>query len=175
MIGCGRLSDRMPAVVSGSAEWTPGELQHLAECKECNSEWNLVSAAYNLGQGVEENIDTEAIAGMVLGRLSTRQQGDRFRHRGWALGSLAAAAAVVVAVWLGGLNLSRRSAAMANRAPAVETAIELPELDSLAPAELDSVLQRMDDPAVPGSGTDEVDLGDLNADELQRVLDTWEG
>ena len=174
MTGCGRLSDRIPAVASGTAEWMPGELQHLAECDECKSEWNLVSASRRLGQRVGENIDTEAVAGMLLRRISTNRQADRSKRR-WTLGSLAAAAAVVLAVWLGGLNGPRVLAPIGNRAPMVETAIELPELDSLAPAELDSVLQRMDDPADTGSGTDQVDLGDLNADELQRVLDTWEG
>ncbi|HKH83661.1 MAG TPA: hypothetical protein VKA25_08255, partial [Gemmatimonadales bacterium] len=128
-----------------------------------------------LGQRVGENIDTEAVAGMVLCRISTNRQADRFLQRRWTLGSLAAAAAVVLAVWLGGLNGQRGLAPIGNGAPIVETAIELPELDSLAPAELDSVLQRMDDPTDTGSGTDEVDLGDLNTDELQRVLDTWEG
>lgn len=175
MTGCERLSDRIPAVVSGAAEWTPDELQHLAECEECKSEWNLVSAAYHLGQGVEEHVDTKAVAGMVLRRLSTSRQADRFRHRRWTLGGLAAAAAVMLAVWLGGTDLPRRLAPIANRAATVQTAIELPELDSLAPAELDSVLQRMNDPADSGSATEDVDLGDLNADELQRVLDTWEG
>jgi hypothetical protein len=175
MTGCGRLSDRIPAVVSGAAEWLPGELQHLAECKECQSEWDLVSASRRLGQRIGEDIDTETLAGRVLRGINNNRQADGFRKRRWTLGTLAAAAAVVLAVWLGGPNGPRGLAPLGNLAPTVETAIELPELDSLAPAELDSVLQGMDDPADTGSATDEVDLGDLNADELQRVLDTWEG
>jgi hypothetical protein len=53
--------------------------------------------------------------------------------------------------------------------------IPLPELDSLQPAELDSVLQTMEEPLVDGSTLDEPTLGDLDSTELQRVLDYWEG
>ena len=62
-----------------------------------------------------------------------------------------------------------------NTAVAGRLTIPLPELDSLGPAELDSVLQTMDEPLVSGSSTDDPALGDLNNDELQRVLDSWEG
>jgi len=50
----------------------------------------------------------------------------------------------------------------------------LPELGSLHPAELDSVLQTMDE-AAAGSPSDDPELGDLNPEELERVLDSWEG
>jgi anti-sigma factor RsiW len=174
MTECERLSGRMPAVVLDAAEWTAMELQHLAECDRCQSEWTLVRAANGLGRDVEASIDTEAIALSVLRRLHANRQVEQLRRK-WTLGGLAAAAAVMLAVWFGGMDTRDRPAPVSNRAAIVQTAIELPELDSLAPAELDSVLQRMDDPAVAGPGDDEVDLGDLNADELQRVLDTWEG
>jgi hypothetical protein len=41
----------------------------------------------------------------------------------------------------------------------------LPELDGLQPAELDSVLQTMDEPAP----------ADSTLDELEGFLDSWEG
>ena len=53
--------------------------------------------------------------------------------------------------------------------------IPLPELDSLPAAELDSVLQTMDESGADGSGLDTPDLGELNTDELETVLDYWEG
>ena len=48
-------------------------------------------------------------------------------------------------------------------------------MNALEPAELDSVLQTMDEPIVSGSTGDDPALGDLNNDELERVLDSWEG
>jgi hypothetical protein len=63
----------------------------------------------------------------------------------------------------------------ASLAPVAGLQIPLPELDSLQPAELDSVLQAMDEPVVDGSTLDAPSLGDLDATELQSVLDYWEG
>jgi len=37
------------------------------------------------------------------------------------------------------------------------------------------VLRTMDEPIVSGANGDEPALGDLNTDELERVLDSWEG
>jgi hypothetical protein len=53
--------------------------------------------------------------------------------------------------------------------------IPLPELDSLQPAELDSVLQTIDEAGVESSTLDSPDLGELDNDELETVLDYWEG
>jgi hypothetical protein len=53
--------------------------------------------------------------------------------------------------------------------------IPLPELESLQPVELDSVLQAMEEPLVEGSTLDEPSLGDLDSTELQSVLDYLEG
>jgi hypothetical protein len=53
--------------------------------------------------------------------------------------------------------------------------IPLPELDSLEPAELDSVLQTIDEGGVQGSTLDSPDLGELDNEELETVLDYWEG
>ncbi|HET9465994.1 MAG TPA: hypothetical protein VFO71_10710, partial [Gemmatimonadales bacterium] len=88
---------------------------------------------------------------------------------------LAAAAAIAAVVWGGGVEgvLTRPD----DSSPVVATglAIPLPELESLQPAELDSVLQTMDEPSISGVPVDEPGLSDLNPEELKSVLDSWEG
>jgi hypothetical protein len=41
--------------------------------------------------------------------------------------------------------------------------------------ELDSLLEAMDSSALGWSALDEPTLGELDADELEQVLGTWEG
>jgi hypothetical protein len=53
--------------------------------------------------------------------------------------------------------------------------IPLPELDSLPAADLNSVLQTMDEPGADGAGLNAPDPGELSTDELETVLDYWEG
>ena len=53
--------------------------------------------------------------------------------------------------------------------------VPLPELELLDPAELDSLLQRMEMPSAGSSTLDAPGLGDLEDTELEQVLDTWEG
>jgi hypothetical protein len=63
-----------------------------------------------------------------------------------------------------------------NSLAATQLEIPLPELESLQTGELDTVLQAMDEPNnLRDFGEGEPELSDLNSDELQRVLDTWEG
>ena len=69
MTDCGWLSDRIPAVVLGRAEWTPQEMQHLQECRACQQEWEVVRAARRVGRRGEVLIDTDAVASRVLQRL----------------------------------------------------------------------------------------------------------
>jgi hypothetical protein len=54
-------------------------------------------------------------------------------------------------------------------------AIPLPELQSLESAELDSLLQTMDEPNAIRAAMEDPDLGDLSSEELESVLDSWEG
>ena len=148
MTHCGWLSDRIPAVVLGRAEWTPQEMQHLQECRACQREWEVVRAASRHGEDRGVRIDTDAVATSVLRRLREKPAAPLFRRKTWALGGLAAA----------------------------QLEIPLPELESLQAAELDSVLQALDEPnnlRDPAAGEPELD--DLDSDELERVLDTWEG
>lgn len=173
MTDCSSLSDRMPAVVLGRAEWTPQEMQHLQECRACRHEWEVVHAAGRLGRRREVVIDTEAVANTVLQRLRDEPERTHFRRRTWAVSGLAAAAAITIAVWTGNpAATTRQNSSLAT----AQLEIPLPELESLQAAELDTVLQAMDEPNnLRDSGDEEPELSDLNSDELQRVLDTWEG
>src|ERR671914_687803 len=102
MTHCGWLSDPIPAVVLGRAEWTPQEMQHLQECRACQQEWEVVSAASRLGGRHEAVIDTEAVATSVLERLREERAAPNLRRKTWAAAGMAAAAAILIAIWAGG-------------------------------------------------------------------------
>jgi hypothetical protein len=165
----------MPVVALGQAGWTPDEIAHLNECGSCRREWELVQLASRLGEDAGLSLDPAVTAVGVLRRLNGEREDGRLRRRAWSLAGLAAAAAVLVAIWTGGLQGGPSKDQAASTAVAGRLSIPLPELESLEPAELDSVLQTMDEPNVSGSTGDDPALGDLNNDELERVLDSWEG
>jgi hypothetical protein len=176
MTDCGWLSDRIPAVVLGDAEWTPQEIQHLQECRACQQEWEVVRAASRLGRRREAEIDTEALATSVLQRLRDERPASHVRRRNWVVSGLAAAAAIIMAIWAGSGRDPAATSGQNGSLAATQLEIPLPELENLEAAELDTVLQAMDEPnnlRDPGEG--EPELSDLNSDELERVLDTWEG
>lgn len=168
---CEWLSDRMPSVALGETEWTPEEARHLGECAECQAEWRLLQTTNRLGQVDELVRNPDASAQAVLLRL--KRQETRFPARPWGFSALAAAA-IAAAVWVGGRgpagNTVREGTSVAAGLP-----MPLPELDALQPEELDSVLTTMDDSFSSTTPRDDVGLGDLDSEELQRVLDTWEG
>ena len=174
MSECGWLSDRMPAVVLGRAQWTQQELQHLNQCGICQQEWEVVRGANRLGRKAADGLDPSAVAGSVLARLTGARNVDRRRRRVWTFSGLAAAAAVLVTVWTGAPG-SNGSAPPTASLAAGQLEIPLPELESLYPAELDSVLQTMDEPNGRSSNPEDPDLGDLDPEELEHVLDSWEG
>lgn len=174
MSECGWLSDRIPAVVLGRAEWTLQEVRHLNECLACQQEWEIVRATSRLGEGVAEKLDPDTVASSLLQRLRRDQEVQRLR-RTWTVGGLAAAAAIAVALWTGALNSPTESAFRSGSRAGWQLAIPLPELETLHQAELDSVFQTMDEPNATASNEEEPDLHDLNSDELERVLDSWEG
>jgi hypothetical protein len=175
MSDCEWLSDRMPVVALGRTAWTPDEIRHLNECGSCQREWELVQAASRLGAEAELLLDPGAIATAVGRRLKRERQDVRLRRRAWGFAGLAAAAALVAALWTGGLENGPLKTSPVGTEVAGRLSIPLPELESLEPAELDSVLQTMDEPLVNGSTGDDPALDDLNTDELERVLDSWEG
>ena len=174
MSECGWLSDRIPAVALGRAEWTREEVGHLKACRECQQEWALVRAATHLGEGIAAP-NPEVMAVSVLRRLRRDRETGRQRRRAWGLTGFAAAAALAAVVWTGGIDIRTEQLPQTRPVVAGRLAIPLPELESLQPAELDSVLQTVDEPNGGGSHSDEPDLRDLNSDELERVLDSWEG
>jgi hypothetical protein len=175
MSNCERLSDRMPVVALGQAGWTSDEIRHLSECESCHREWGLVRLASRLGEDAGRSLEPTAIAAAVLRRLDSERENGRLRRRAWSFAGLAAAAVLVAAIWTGGLQGGPSKVQPAGTEVAGRLSIPLPELENLEPAELDSVLQTMDEPIVSGSTGDDPALGDLNNDELERVLDSWEG
>ena len=169
MTECRFLSDRMPLVVSGRAAWTIDEAAHLTACRSCQDEWELVRATSRLGSEMAQALDAGSISGAVLQRIAADRV-VRSRRRAWSFVALAAAATIAVVIW------SDRPVRPESPPPVVaRLQIPLPELDALQPAELDSVLQSMDEPLVNGSAVESPDLGDLDREELQNVLDFWEG
>lgn len=174
MTDCGWLSDRIPAVAVGRAQWTPEEVRHLNECRICQREWELIRVAGRLGDSVGLSSDSPAMASLVLHRLR-REREVRRRRRTWSFTGLAAAATIAAAVWTGAMERGTTPPPSPGPVVAAGLAIPLPELESLQAAELDSVLQTMDEPNVSEATVDEPGLGDLNSDELESVLDSWEG
>ncbi|MEZ4455481.1 MAG: hypothetical protein R2882_02865 [Gemmatimonadales bacterium] len=163
MTPCESLSERMPVLARG-ADWTPAEREHLAACADCAVEWRLVSAAAHLGGGVR--IDAHRVAGAVRARLAVEPRPTRnpwVRRAAWVTG-LAAAAALFFAV----RTVVRPEAAV----PAAT--MVLSELDGLNEQELETLLDDWSDetakPSAAVSG-----MGDLTADELERLLSGWEG
>jgi hypothetical protein len=172
MSECTRLSDRMPGVILGRQEWSAEEKRHLGECASCRAEWELVQAANRLGETVGRRFDEGRTSRAVLARLASAQAA-RSRRRTWSAAGLAAAAAIAGLIWTGS-GVDRTPKAPVPSAVA-SLRIPLPELDSLQPSELDSVLQAIDEAGAQGSTLDSPDLGELDNDELETVLDYWEG
>ena len=171
MNDCTWLSDRMPAVAQGQAEWTLDETRHLARCPSCREEWELVQVAKRSGDGLRLASEPALMARAVLQRL----QRERARQSWvWSWATVAAAVAFLAALWMKPLNGPFSGEREIGSAVAASE-FPLPELESLQPAELDSVLQTMDETAGGSSTLEDPDLADLNSDELQRVLDSWEG
>jgi hypothetical protein len=165
----------MPAVALGRAVWTQDEVQHLDDCRLCRQEFEIVRAASRLGGDLKETLDPDSTAVSVLQRLRTASSVEGRRRTTWTLGGFAAAAAIAFAIWTGSPKSATNSAPETGPLAVTELEIPLPELDGLQAAELDSVLRTMDEPNVDGANLDQVDLSDLSSDELERVLDSWEG
>jgi hypothetical protein len=170
MNDCGWLSDRMPSVALGRAEWSTDEVRHLSGCRSCQEEWELVRVSSRLGQEVGAGLDAGATTSAVLQRLGRTRQENRLRRQAWSFAAVATAAAIAAAVWIGRPNGGPPAPSTAVVAGALQ--IPLPELDNLEPAELNTLLQTIDEPLVGGS-TDAPGPGDPNDDDLEGVFDTW--
>jgi hypothetical protein len=167
MTECHHLSDRMPAVAHGRAHWTAADEAHLSRCADCRAEWDLVRAAGRIGGGLPPLGDRDGLAADVLRRVAEAPEiGAPRRALRWA-GGLAAAAALALAVWSGAL---RQEPGGPEGPGGVAVAAE-----SLSTAQADSLLD-VEEPQLAGwSMLETPTLGDLDEDELERLLRTWEG
>ncbi len=172
MNDCERLSDRMPEIAVHGGEWTAGEAAHLATCKECRAEWELLLAARDLDARAPTISDPATLAAAVLRRRAAERASAVRARKRWSFAGLAAAAAIVVAVLIG------RSPEAAERQRVVaegEALVPLPELEGLETGQLDTLLQSLDRPVAGGSTLDASTLGEYEDGELEQVFATWEG
>ena len=166
MTDCDHLSDRIPAVAHGRDSWTPADERHLTGCADCRAEWELVRAAGRIGAGLPRLADRPALTDAVLRRLaSDPAPAPRPRVIRWAAG-LAAAAAVALAVGTG----TGRSPVAPLVPPGTDTGMV-----PLSTAQVDSLLDADEEPLAGWTMLETPGLGDLNEDELERLLRTWEG
>ncbi len=181
MTGCERLSDRMPAVALGRSTWSGDESAHLAGCAECRAEWALVQGAARMGgrlPPVRPAERTERTVAELLPRLRDARQEDRrtaTRRAALRWGGLAAAAAIAFAVVLRG---PAGPAAEPVIAPAAGVAFSVPlaELDLADAEELRAALDAFEAPITDGNTLERSPgVGDVEADDLERVLRAWEG
>ncbi|MEO8449659.1 MAG: hypothetical protein ABI647_07720 [Gemmatimonadota bacterium] len=166
MTPCGRLSDRMVAVVHGGDPWTAEEQAHLVGCGDCAKEWKVVVIAAGLGKSI--SLDGSALAARVTERLKTEPPRARSRilriAAQWGVG-LAAAAALILVVRPGPPRPDRE------QPRAVEV---LHELDDLNADELEEVLRSVEIEGTAGATADPA-IGDLTPSELERLLHSLEG
>jgi hypothetical protein len=165
-MSCTELSDRMPAVARGEAEWSAKEMAHLQACADCRAEWAVVSAGVGVGSGAA--LDADALAARVLQRLKTEPVARRSRARFWLAG-LAAAAAVILVV---STPWNRSVPGTVATAPALEAPV--PGLNTLNASELDDVLQMIDTPWTETSTADSPSLDDLDLQGLEQVQQSME-
>lgn len=172
MTDCERLSDRMPDVALGRATWSAEETAHLAACAECRAEWDLVQAARRLEQRAP-SVNPAAIAASVQRRLVDERAAARRTRWIWtAAGSVGAAAALAIAVVAGWED---RPATAPLAVAEAEPLMPLPELEGLEAAQLDTLLDALDEPFAGTSTLESSTLGDGAEAELERILATWEG
>ena len=173
---CDGLSDRMPLVAAGRVHWTDEESAHLVSCADCAAEWQLIAGARRLGAGVLVG-DPAGIAARVRERLAADAPAlakviplRPRRATGWVWG-LALAAAVVLAV---AMPRWRSTIVPGYSELGTASAQTLSELDDLSASELEAVLKEFD--SNPGIGESvPAGTGDLNTDELERILRSMEG
>ena len=172
MSDCTRLSDRMPLVVLGRAEWTADEIHHLSGCTSCRREWELLRATSRLGDRAAVEMDVPSVTRALEQRLSRAGVQTR-RRKAWGFAGMAAAAAIAGQLWSG--RADPPLPALPSIPVVAGLQIPLPELEDLQPAELDSVLRGMDRP-IPDIDTLEItDSAAIEAPELETVYDYWEG
>ena len=195
---CTELSDRMPDVAHGRSRWTAAEEQHLAACDSCRAEWELTTTAVRLGATLPPPGDPVQLTSLLIERLGQERELLQRRLRIWTMAGLAAAAAVIIAIWtsagMGALRGGASSAAppvatapTASREPVAMLPVEpepvvgsraelpLPEIEDLPPEALDSMLHLLDEPAARADAYDLPGLDDSGDGELEAALTGLEG
>jgi hypothetical protein len=136
----------------------------------------LVRSASRLGGLV--SADEAALVPQLLERLRQAKWEERRRvlmRRAAQLGSLAVAAVVLLVLvprWR--TELPAPPAASVPVVSGGTGELQLAELDDAAPAELEMVLAEFDEPAVPASSLDGLDLEGLDMSQVERALRSWE-
>lgn len=174
MTMCEALTDRMPEVAHGRSAWSGAEQDHLDSCAACRAEWALLSRVGALGGGLA--VDPARVTAGVLQRVE-RERAVR-RTAAWQspaaqLVTLAAAAAILLAV------VSRERVPAPDAIPAIaETpasgVLQLAELDSAAPDELQAVLAVFDVPPDPATSLNGADLEGMTDSQVESALRSWE-
>ena len=199
MIPCTELSDRMPDVAHGRSRWTAAEEHHLAACGSCRAEWELATTAVRLGATLPPPGDPVVLTSMLIERLGRERELLQRRLRIWTVAGLAAAAAIIIAIWTSAETGALRAGA-SRAAPRVATApatspsppahvptvapepgasaraeLPLPEIEDLPPEALDSMLHLLDEPAARADAYDLPGLDDSGDGELEATLSGLEG
>ncbi len=171
------LIDRMPEIAHGRGSWTGSEAAHLAGCRECREEWQIVARVARGGiTELRSPLDLGALQAAVSGRLAEPVVITAVRPplRRWAWG---VAAAAMLLLGVGGSFVQwNRSRSMADTAMVpVRSPTLLPELDRLLESELEMLLAMMEpsvDDLRPGAAPL---LGELTDSELELLLGEIEG
>ena len=175
---CEAMSDRMPSIAKGEADWETEESAHLATCGDCQAEWELIAPIARVAaRQPMPAMDLDLVAARLTAQLEGKGKVLAFPAPSrWMrpLAGLAAAAAVILSFTFLRPDLSEGNVAVGvpTRAP---TAI--PELDALLEAELEVVLASLtpdetDEGVLSGGGIPR--LGDLTDEELEMLLEPTE-
>lgn len=183
MTDCERISERMPEVAHGGAPWSVDQERHIAGCEACRFEWMLVRRTVRLGAESMPLINETRIAEAVLRKLHTTSPAESIsRRRTWLIVGVTAAAAVVFLL-LGRAAPSLRPRAAAVRESVVATApqetarltLPLPELEDLDTAQLDTVMELLDQPLQANELLESPSASDSDAGAFGREFITSEG
>jgi hypothetical protein len=177
-VECELLSEKMPAVAHGDQSWTREEAAHLTSCFECAAEWRLIQRAARLGESAALTIDPASLSAAVGSQVARRARRDRWARGAWMTG-LAAAAAIAVMVFTGrgGQAGSLAVGSDSGAAVGVDLSFHLPlsELESLDSDQLQTVLDGLDGPVSEVEPGPAPSFGDLDDNQLERVLRSLEG
>ena len=177
-IDCESLSEKMPGVAHGELSWTAEEEAHLSACFECAAEWRLIQRAARLGESAARSIDPATLSAGVLSQVAARGRRDRWTRGAWVT-VLAAAAAIAVVVFAGrgGRPGQLATGADSGAAAGVDLSYNLPlsELEALDSDQLQSVLDGLDVPVGEVEPGPAPSFGDLDDNQLERVLRSLEG